>query len=170
MTRLLAALASVALIGTGCSSGSAEDGSTATGPASHQSKAVKFSQCMRDHGVSGFPDPDASGELTIDGVLNGSSLDPDSATWKQAIAACKDLQPAGFTGKGKRSAEEQDEALEFARCIRENGVKDFPDPVNGQPLVDTNRIPSSATEGGMAILNAAMRACGDHVRDQVQGP
>jgi hypothetical protein len=45
--------------------------------------------------------------------------------------------------------------------MRENGVDDFPDPVNGEPLVDTNRIPSSATDGGMSILNAAMRTCGD---------
>ena len=45
--------------------------------------------------------------------------------------------------------------------MRENGVKDFPDPANGAPLVDTNRIPSSATSGGMTILNAAMRKCGD---------
>ncbi len=51
-------------------------------------------------------------------------------------------------------------ALKFAQCIRENGVEDFPDPVNGQPLVDTNRIPSSATNGGMSILNAAMHKCG----------
>ena len=63
---------------------------------------MKFAECMRDNGVSEFPDPDASGELTIDGVVNGSSLDPSGAAWKQAIAACKDLQPPGFTG-GKRS-------------------------------------------------------------------
>ena len=80
---------------------------------------------------SEFPDPDASGELTIDGVVNGSSLDPSTAAWKQAIGACKDLQPSGFTGH-KRSAEQQTAALEFAQCIRENGVKDFPDPAAGR--------------------------------------
>jgi hypothetical protein len=51
-------------------------------------------------------------------------------------------------------------ALKFAQCIREHGVTDFPDPVNGQPLVDTTRIPSSDTPAGMAILNAAMHKCG----------
>lgn len=59
------------------------------------------------------------------------------------------------------SSAEQKTRLEFAKCIRENGVKDFPDPVNGQPLVDTNRIPSSAAPGGMSMLNAAMQACRD---------
>ena len=62
---------------------------------------------MRDNGVKQFPDPDASGELTIDGVLNGSSLDPDAPAWKTAIAACKDLQPSGFTGGGKRTPKQQ---------------------------------------------------------------
>jgi hypothetical protein len=161
--RPLAALAIVALISAGCSNEPSENGNTGSSNsnknATNQGKAVKFAQCMRDNGVSEFPDPDASGELTIDGVLNGSSLDPSTAAWKQAIAACKDLQPPGFTGGGKRNAREQDAAREFAQCIRDNGVKDFPDPINGEPLVDTNRIPSAASNGGMTILNAAMQTC-----------
>ena len=152
----LVALAVVALLGAGCGSGAAEH-STAGKPA----KAAKFSECMRDNGVKQFPDPDASGELTIDGVLNGSSLDPDAPAWKTAIAACKDLQPSGFTGGGKRTPKQQSAGLEFAQCIRENGVTDFPDPINGEPLVDTNRIPSAATSNGMTILNAAMQTCRD---------
>ena len=114
---------------------------------------------MRDNGVSEFPDPDASGELTIDGIANGSSLDTNSAAFKQAISACKDLEPSGFTGH-KRSAEKQETALKFAQCIRDNGVEDFPDPTPDAPLVDTTRIPSTDRDGGMSILNAAMQKCG----------
>jgi hypothetical protein len=156
--RPLAALAVVALIGAGCSNDSAGTGNDT---ASNQLEAVKFSECMRDNGVNEFPDPDASGELTIDGVLNGSSLDPSTPVWKEAISACKDLQPPGFTGDQEVSDEEQEVRLEFAQCMRDNGVEDFPDPAKGEPLVDTNRIPSSATDGGMTILNAAMQRCGD---------
>jgi hypothetical protein len=152
----LAAVALIALIGAGCGS---NDGSGGNTTAANQDKAVKFAQCMRENGISEFPDPDASGNLTIDGVLNGSSLDPDSPTWKGAIAACEDLQPPGFTGAGERTADQQDAALRFAQCIRENGVEDFPDAAAGQPLVDTNRIPSANTAGGMSILNAAMQKC-----------
>jgi hypothetical protein len=154
-----AALALIALIGAGC--GGSENSGGGNTTAANQEKAVKFAECMRENGVSEFPDPDASGELTIDGVLNGSSLDPNSPTWTGAIATCDDLQPPGFTGEGERSTEEQEGALKFAECIRENGVEDFPDPVNGEPLVDTNRIPSANTAGGMSILNAAMQACRD---------
>jgi hypothetical protein len=163
----LATLAMLAVIVAGCGNGSAGTGSS-NGIASTHEQAVKFAECMRDNGVSAFPDPDASGELTIDGVLNGSSLDPDSAAWKRAIRACKDLEPPGFTGH-KRSAQEQENALKFAQCIRDNGVEDFPDPTSDGPLVDTNRIPSSATPGGMTILNAAMRKCGDHIASQLTG-
>ena len=96
--------------------------------AANAQKAVKFAECMRSNGVSEFPDPGASGKFTIDAVANGSSLDPSTPAFKQAISACKDLEPAGFMGS-KRSPQQQQAALKFAQCIRENGVKDFPDPI-----------------------------------------
>lgn len=121
---------------------------------------MKFSQCMRDNGVSQFPDPDASGALTIDAVANGMSVDTNSATFQQALSACRDLEPAGFMGQ-KRSAQQQQAALKFAHCMRDNGVKDFPDPTPDGPMVDTNRIPSASTPGGMSNLHAAMHKCRD---------
>jgi hypothetical protein len=152
---------------TGTASSTGTGGGTNT--ASPHAKAVKFAECMRANGVSAFPDPDATGELTIDAVANGSSLDTSSAAFEQALSACKDLEPPGFTGH-ERNAQEQEGALKFAQCIRDNGVKDFPDPVKGEPLVDTNRIPSSATPGGMSILNAAMRKCREYAHEAgVQG-
>jgi hypothetical protein len=91
-------------------------------------------------------------------VINGSGIDPESEAWQRAIGACQDLQPPGFTGHG-RSPEQQKAALAFAQCMRNHGVKDFPDPGVDDPLVDTNRIPSSDTPEGMNILNAAMQQC-----------
>jgi hypothetical protein len=162
----LAALALVALIGAGCGGNDSSAGANAN--ADTQEKAVKFAQCMRENGISQFPDPDASGQLTIDGVLNGSGIDSDGPAWQGAIDACKDLQPPGFTGGGERSAGQQEAALQFAQCIRENGVPDFPDPAQGQPLVDTNRIPSASTDRGMSILNAAMQQCGDRAAEAMR--
>jgi hypothetical protein len=160
--RLLAALALVALISlisAGCGSNSPSEtrtaGSTGTGgnkSATDQDKAVKFAECIREHGVSDFPDPNAKGEFVY-----GVSVSP--AVWTKAVDACKELQPPGSLS-GKRSSKQQSAALRFAQCIRENGVKDFPDPANGEPLVDTNRIPSANEPGGMTILNAAMHKCG----------
>src|SRR6266545_5096667 len=91
--RPLAALAMVALLSAGCSNAAAQTGTGSSGGtnATNRDQAVKFAQCMRKNGVREFPDPNASGELTIDGIANGSSLDTSSAAFKQAIAACKDL-------------------------------------------------------------------------------
>jgi hypothetical protein len=165
--RPLGALVLIALVALISGCGSSAPAQTGTGsigggnkPAANAQKAVKFAECMRSNGVSKFPDPGASGKLTIDGIVNGSSLDPSTPAFKQAISACKHLEPAGFMGS-KRSPQQVDASLKFAQCIRANGVKDFPDPANGQPLVDTNRIPSAATNSGMSILNAAMHKCGD---------
>ena len=159
----LAALAILALIVAGCGNGSAGTGNgTATSggnsTASIHEKAVKFAECMRANGVSAFPDPNASGGLTIDGIANGSSVDTSSAAFEQALSACKDLEPRGFTGT-KVTPQQRTARLEFAQCVRDNGVPDFPDPTPNGPLVDTNRIPSAARNGGMSILNAAMQKC-----------
>jgi hypothetical protein len=63
----LAMVAMVALISAGCggtsSAGTGSSGSN--GAATTREKAVKFSECMRENGVSDFPDPDASGAFTI---------------------------------------------------------------------------------------------------------
>jgi hypothetical protein len=168
MTRALwplATLTTLALIIAGCGNGSAGNGnSTGTSggntTASIHDESVKFAQCMRNHGVSAFPDPSPSGSFTIDGVVNGSSLDPNSPAFTQAIAACKNLEPPGFTG-AKVAPQQTRARIKFAKCVRDNGVPDFPDPAPNAPLVDTNRIPSAATAGGMSALNAAMRKCGD---------
>jgi hypothetical protein len=182
--RPLAALAVVAVIGAGCGGTSTSGGTTSTAtpttatpttatPAaptttSPRTKAVLFSECMRANGVSGFPDPDATGALTIDAVANGSSVDTDSPAFEQALSACKELEPSGFTGH-ERTTEQQAAALRFAQCIRDHGVRDFPDPGAHDPLVDTRRIPSTDAPGGMDILNAAMAQC-DASAAGVTGP
>jgi hypothetical protein len=150
----LAALAMIAMVALISACGSSAPATSAGGgnaTASRYEKAVKFSDCIRAHGDSGFQDPNASGEF-----VGGISVSP--AVWQKAVDACKGLAPPG-TLSGQRNPEEQSAALKLAHCIRENGVTDFPDPVNGQPLVDTTKIPSASEPGGKAILQAAMQKC-----------
>jgi hypothetical protein len=151
--RPLAALAIAAVVGAGCSKAPAQTG---TSSAATQEQAMKFAQCMRDNGVAAFPDPPASGQLTIDAVLNGSSLDPNSAMFKQAINACKDLEPPGFTGT-KRTAQQQEAALRFAQCIRDKGVPDFADPTPDGPLINID----GSKPGLKAAVDAALKKCRD---------
>ncbi|WP_205696090.1 hypothetical protein [Conexibacter sp. SYSU D00693] len=175
----LAATVLAALAVAGCSGGGGQDdpvtvsgspgggtGGGATAPS--QDRAVRFATCMREHGVPDFPDPDPSGELTLDGVVNGSSIDTDSPAWTGALRRCRDLQPAGFAGR-RRSSEQQEGALRFAQCMREHGVSDFPDPTPGAPLIDTSRIPSARGRGAREIpgFTAATDACMTTFGDQV---
>jgi hypothetical protein len=125
-------------------------------------KAVKFSECLRANGVGDFPDPNASGEFPSYGVS------VTAAVWTKAVAACKSLQPPGSLN-AHLTPTQFSAALEFAQCVREHGVPDFPDPVNGQPLIDTNRIPSANKPGGMTILNAATHTCGHLLAEQTGG-
>jgi hypothetical protein len=158
--RPLAALALVALIGAGCGSSSpSETGSASSSveggaakTVSAQDKGVKFAQCMRAHGVPHFPDPDTKGATNF-------GVDVPKEVFVKAAEACKDLAPPGSLSS-KRTPKEQSDALKFAACVRRNGVKDFPDPVSGEPLIDTTKIPSSNRPGGMTILNAATKKCG----------
>ena len=156
---VLGLIAMVVLIDACGSSTPAETGSGGNSAANAR-QAVKFAECMRSNGVGDFPDPGASGKLTIDGIANGSSLDVSTPAFKQAMSACKDLEPAGFTGS-KRSPQQQQVALEFAKCMRENGVPDFPDPTPNGPLIDTSRIPSAAGRGARSIpgFQAAAGRC-----------
>ena len=163
--RPLAALAIVALIGVGCSDTPAETGTGGGGGnenATNQSKTVRFAQCMRENGVSEFPDPNAAAgdQEFVEGIERARDASP--AAWDEAMGACKDLQPAGLLG-GKATPKEMTQRLEFAQCMRDNGIKDFPDPTRDGPLVDTTRIPSAAGRGARSIpgFQAAMEACRD---------
>jgi hypothetical protein len=117
---------------------------------------VKFAECMRANGVPHFPDPDSKGQSNF-------GVDVSRDVWLKAVDACKALKPPGALSS-KRTPKEQSASLRFAQCVREHGVKDFPDPVNGEPLIDTYKIPSSNKPGGMTILNAATHKCGSILR------
>ena len=52
-----------------------------------RAQALRFSRCMRNHGISDFPDPDANGGIGIpDSIEN-------SPGFQAAINACKPLPP-----------------------------------------------------------------------------
>jgi hypothetical protein len=50
-------------------------------------QATAFSECMRKHGVSNFPDPDSQGGIQLS-PNSGSGLDPNSPTFQKAQKAC----------------------------------------------------------------------------------
>ncbi|MGI5202036.1 hypothetical protein ACQEU6_10705 [Spirillospora sp. CA-108201] len=57
-------------------------------------KMRAFAKCMRDKGVSAFPDPEPDGAMKIR-AGKGTGLDPESQTFKSAQKACAKLSPGG---------------------------------------------------------------------------
>jgi hypothetical protein len=84
---------------------------------------LAYARCMRAHGISDFPDPDAHGDLGLNGQP-GSDLDPNNPRFKAADAACKALRPAPHAPPQGLKAH----TLAYARCMRAHGISDFPDP------------------------------------------
>ena len=168
---VLAMVALISVISAGCGSNAPSETGTASSTRdttsspdkklTKQEKAVKFAECLRANGVPHFPDPDPNGDSNF-------GVDVTREVWLKAVDACKALKPPGALSS-KRTPKQQSASLRFAQCVRDNGVKDFPDPVNGEPLIDTYKIPSSNKPGGMTILNAATKKCGGILKSSAGG-
>ena len=100
----LAVMAAVAVLATGCgmvhvhvgSSG----GSAPTGSAAAYRADLAYAQCMRTHGVPGFPNPHPSGRISV-GISGQPHANSPAA---RANDTCKHLLPAGSTGTGGAAA------------------------------------------------------------------
>jgi hypothetical protein len=127
----LALAVSCAVAGCGGSDSSkdglAHAGGGATATASAASAAsgdvVKWTQCLREHGVD-VQDPPPGGAVT---------LPQDSPAVKDAMDKCKQYQSTtqGRTGYDANDPAHQERIRKFAKCMRDNGV-DWADPVPGQ--------------------------------------
>ncbi|GAA2649953.1 hypothetical protein [Paractinoplanes durhamensis] len=128
--HVFVALLAVGLL-AGCGGGDKKDEGSGTDDAA--TKAVKYSQCMRENGVPSFPDP-VNGRIQLK-VEKGSDLDMASEGFKKAQEACKDLAPAGI-GTAGQNPEQQERILKWVACMRQNGVPDMPDPqTDGRMLI-----------------------------------
>ncbi len=57
-------------------------------------RLLKFSACMRTHGLPGFPDPaEVNGGVGLS--MSGKSLNPSSPRFRSAQQACRSLMPGG---------------------------------------------------------------------------
>lgn len=56
-----------------------------------QEKLRQYAKCMRDNGVTGFPDPGADGGIRLN--PDTLKIDPDDPTFKAAQEKCRDLRP-----------------------------------------------------------------------------
>jgi hypothetical protein len=129
-----------------------------TGPSSAQTSTnasnaallVKYSDCMRSHGVPTFPDPSTSqngdNSFGVDGYNFNlpANLDTESPAYQSADKACENLIGLGEGGPARNPAlvaKARRAALAHAQCMREHGVPNFPDPTvssNGGGVVQSS--------------------------------
>lgn len=64
----------------------------------------EYSQCMRDNGIEGFPDPSSDGGIMIDGDELG--VDPTGPEMRAAEEACEDYLESG-PGSGTNTGEDE---------------------------------------------------------------
>lgn len=149
----VAALLSLAVVLAGCGGSSSSPGvahlspgksassaSAGAGSASPDSTAgpeqagLAFAKCMRASGVADFPDPKPGGGFLF---RAGAGMNPSSPSFKAAQEKCQKLLPGGGPpGPGATtdpSPQTLARFLKIARCMRDHGVEDFPDPRTSVP-------------------------------------
>jgi hypothetical protein len=120
---LLPAMAAVAVLAAACSSSTS---SSSTGGSANYQKVLAYSECMRAHGVTNFPDPNAQGNI-IQGP--GAQDASNSSVFRTADNTCHSLLPSGgSTNGGAKFQQRLQEDLKLAQCMRSHGVPTFPDP------------------------------------------
>jgi hypothetical protein len=144
----------IPLAAVGCALLLAACGSSSVPHKAAAAVGLEFATCMRSHGVSNFPDPEAEADVQIPLSL---SSDPSPA-FTSAIHECGHLIPAG--APPVIPAQQQEAALKFAQCMRRHGVPSFRDPV----YHDDHQVPVSGPGEDAVNLNspafkAAATAC-----------
>jgi hypothetical protein len=123
---VMAAAAVLAAACGGSPSSTGSGGSPAAGGSANSSSAVAYSRCVRAHGVPNFPDPGSNGQIPKEAVVRALREVSDSRA-KAATNACANLNPAG-QGSPTLTAQEQQDYLRAAACMRSHGIANFPDP------------------------------------------
>lgn len=132
----------------GCGGGGDAAGAPAspTGSMAAEDAKLAFARCMRENGVD-VPDPGSGkqGSRVIGKNAGGEKLE-------RALEKCRSLLQAGGVLPDLKDPEVRDRYVEFARCMRENGV-DVPDPAPDGRV----RLPKGDVDPGR--LDRAREAC-----------
>lgn len=165
--RLVLALGAALCVFALAGCGSAAHKSSAS---AHANAMLAFSECMRSHGVTNFPDPSGGGGLNLD----GTGINPFSPSFKVAQSSCRKLLPGGGPGTHPAAAQQEKQLVAVAACMRSHGVSGFPDPTSTPPTsaegysiiegIASNLfllVPSSIDVKSPAYARAA-KACGFH--------
>jgi len=137
---ILAGSCTVALAGCGSA---AEPTTLVKSASTGISAAVRFSNCMRSHGVPDFPDLSAAGG-PMGQQLARSGVNLNAPAFRSAMNACKALAPAAKAAVGPTVGQSKAMMVAFARCMRAHGLTAFPDPTSSATRASQAPQPSGA--------------------------
>jgi hypothetical protein len=164
----LVAMALTGLLATACGGGTP---AAATAGTTSSPSAAAYSRCMRSHGLPGFPDPDSRGNYP---TVDARHLGVSDARYQAAEQACQHLLPTGgslqqqtnqclWFGQCPPALLQQLMNLEreYARCMRTNGVPNWPDPTfnKGRPAFDLGSAGIDPQSTESARFEAEDRDC-----------
>jgi hypothetical protein len=107
---------------------------------SDEEALIAFAACMRDQGMD-FPDPsvDANGYPRFD-FENPESIDQDAMF--EAGEECRYLiEGVVLNLLDFDTAEFDDTFLEYATCMREQGIEDIPDSIDLTSIIEDGNLP-----------------------------
>jgi hypothetical protein len=144
----------VVVLLAGCSAAGGSGAATTTTGGQQAAAAVlrEFVQCARANGMPNLPDLrlDGNGQVS---VPEGTPDPPKSV--ERACRSIWERLPASASGDQERPPADIQALVGYARCMREHGIADFPDPqADGRfPL------PASLRAGKTPQFVRAMQAC-----------
>ncbi|SDT68553.1 hypothetical protein SAMN04489716_5641 [Actinoplanes derwentensis] len=116
---------------------------------------LKHAQCMRAEGMTWFPDPPGPGQPMEIRVPDGVQREEFAA----AMEKCRKFAPSG-TDKGGPTAADLEKLRLMSKCMRENGVPDFPDPQAGGGLSIGDGL---SVKPGDPVFDKAEQACSQYL-------
>jgi hypothetical protein len=176
-TRTAAAIIAAAALAlpAACSSSPppAGSGSSPKTAASATQSAVRYSACMRSHGVPDYPDPGSNATLP---KTSAQLLGVSSSQFSAAQGACQHLLPTGGSLQQQEHQCMQSSDcpptlvqqmmtgdMKLARCMRAHGVPNFPDPTNGGssgPIFNITSAGISDAASHTSQFEAELTECG----------
>jgi hypothetical protein len=124
---------------------------------------LAHAKCMREHGVD-MPDPQFDGGRVLQRGPAEGSASPEKV--REAEEACKkhleDIEPPELSPEQQQEMKEA--ALAHARCMREQGIENFPDPTFDEDGGAQIRIgPGTGLDPESPRFQKAQEACEDEM-------
>jgi hypothetical protein len=163
-TSVALAIGSTALLAAGCGGGGTPSAKAGSTPRNLVSAAYEYSRCMRQHGVTSFPDPHVVSQPGHEAV--GIAVTPTltgSPQFQTASKACSGIMPGAGPGNGngpspQQAAKRLKGVLAFASCMRGHRVPTFPDPTS-QGRLTLAMVTAAHIDLQAPAVQAAARTC-----------